>query len=94
MSGFNGFKAPKVPSSDASGGEVLLGCLFALVLFVVIVVLFALLTQFAWNVGVVALVAACGGSVAKIGFWTAVAVNIALGIIARIFKGTPAKADA
>lgn len=42
------------------------------------------ITMFAWNVGVVGVVAASGGAVGKIGLLTAIAANFAIGIVARI----------
>lgn len=46
----------------------------------------ALITKIAWNYGVVAIVAACGGHVAKISLVTALCFNIAWGIVTRPFR--------
>lgn len=51
-----------------------------------IVALGGLITMLAWNYGVVALAAACGSAVAKIGFGTAICVNLAVGVLNRIFR--------
>lgn len=69
-----------------------LGVVAAVVIIVLgiagVLALGAVITKFAWNYGVVKLVAASGGSVAKIGFLTALAVNFAIGIIGRVFRPT------
>lgn len=57
-----------------------------IVLVAALVILCGLITMLAWNYGVVALVAACGGSVSKIGLITAVCANLAIGVISRIFR--------
>lgn len=60
-----------------------------------IVILGGIITQFAWNVGVVALVAACGGTVGKISLGAAIAANFALSIIGGVFRRpTATKTDA
>lgn len=62
----------------------------AVLLLVALIVLFGgLLFYIAWNVGVVALVAAAGGHVAHIGFWTAVGGSLLVGVIQRAVHGTP-----
>lgn len=50
-------------------------------------VLGGLVTMLAWNLGVVAIVAACGGTVAKIGLLTGIFTNIALNIVSRLIRG-------
>lgn len=80
-------RTPYKTSTDDGLGCVLLA-LALLVLFPIIVAISALITMLAWNLGVVALVAAAGGSVGKIGFITAIFVNFAIGIVARIFRPT------
>lgn len=47
----------------------------------------ALIFQQIWNLGLVALVAACGGTVAKIGFWTAFWVNLIWASVLRAIRG-------
>lgn len=46
----------------------------------------AVITWAAWNWGVVAIVAAAGGSIAKIGLVTAFFINVALGIVTSPFR--------
>lgn len=43
----------------------------------------------AWNLGVVNIASAAGGSVATINFWTAIGGSLAVGILSRIFRRTP-----
>lgn len=57
-----------------------------LVALVVVFVISALLILVGWNVGVVALVAACGGSVSTISFWTALGVAFAITVIKGLFS--------
>jgi hypothetical protein len=45
--------------------------------------------QLLWNYGLVALVGACGGSVAKIGFWTAVVGNLVLQTVLAPVRRSP-----
>lgn len=47
----------------------------------------ALVFLVAWNVGIVHLVAAAGGSVGTIGFWTALGGSLAVGILKGIVHG-------
>lgn len=86
---YNGYLPPRAKGLNQGDGAA--GCLLlAIVLLVflpIVVILSGLLTLLAWNVGVVAIVAACGGAVAKIGLGTAICANIALGIVGRIFRG-------
>lgn len=80
----------KADSVDAvTGCAIMLAILALLPAFAA---LGALLTMLAWNLGVVAIVAACGGHVAHIGFWTALFANIAIGVVGRIFRRTEVKA--
>lgn len=66
-----------------------IGVLLLIVLFLVIVGAFAvlggLITMVAWNYGVVPIVAASGGAVAKISLLTGISANIAISIVGRIF---------
>jgi uncharacterized membrane-anchored protein len=64
--------------------------LAVLALIAGIIALGGLLTLLAWNYGVVAIAAACGASVAKIGFGTAICLNLAIGVVGRIFRRAPA----
>lgn len=50
----------------------------------------AALFYVAWNLGVVNIAAAAGGSVGTINFWTALGGSFAVGILARIFRRAPA----
>lgn len=61
--------------------------LVALLVFVILVVL-AWISMFAWNLGVVAIVTACGGTVGKIGFWASFFANFAIGIVSRLLHPT------
>lgn len=74
-----------------------IGVLLLIVLFLVIVGAFAvlggLITMVAWNYGVVPIVAASGGAVAKISLLTGISANIAIGVISRIFRGPTLPAD-
>lgn len=45
-----------------------------------------------WNLGVVGLVGAVGGSVSKIGFWTGVAAVFVIGVVTRLLHG-PTKVE-
>lgn len=65
-------------SSFAKGIWVTLA---VIAILAVVVVLSALITMWAWNFGVVVIVAACGGGIAKIGFWAAFWANVALGVV-------------
>lgn len=58
----------------------------AVVLIAAVVVLGGLLTMFAWNVGVGAVVAAAGGHVGNISLLAAIAFNVAWGIVGRPFR--------
>lgn len=44
----------------------------------------------AWNLGVVNIAAAVGGSVSTISYWTAIGGSLAVGILSRIFRRAPA----
>lgn len=70
---------------DDTGAEVVVGCVAILAFIATIILLGGLIFWLAWNVGVVALVAAAGGSVGKISFWAAVGGSLAVGILSRIF---------
>lgn len=63
------------------------GCLALLAALVIVFALSALLILVGWNVGVVALVAAAGGHVSTIGFWTALGVSFAIMVIKGLFSG-------
>lgn len=67
------------------------GCLALLLGVPLGLVIVALLFLFAWNVGLVAIVAAAGGSVSKIGFWTALAGVFVIMFVRSIFQ-RPGKA--
>ena len=92
----NRFAPPKPPprpaqrrsrkSSDPSGGALVgLGCLTVLVLLAVVLTITTLVIWLGWNLGVVALVAASGGSVSKIGFWTAFGIALLVNVLRGIF---------
>lgn len=63
---------------------------YGLVGFLAVVALFAglalggLIVLLVWNFGMVPLVAACGGAISKIGFWTAFFANAAITIVGRM----------
>lgn len=69
--------------------NILLG-LIAGVLFIVfvavILALAGLVTLGAWNIGVVGAAAALGAKVATINLWTAIWVNVVMGVIANPFR--------
>ena len=69
---------------------VALGFLGVVALFAAFVLLGGLIFWLAWNIGVVAIVAAAGGTVGKISFWAAVGASLAVGILKRILHPTPA----
>jgi hypothetical protein len=69
-----------------NAGVGVLGALLFLSVVAAIILLGGLVFWLAWNYGVVALVAAAGGSVGKIGFLTAVAGSLAVGILKGIFS--------
>lgn len=86
---YNGFTPPR-PGAGLKKGDGPAGCLVGLLFLLVlvaVVILSGLLTLLAWNVGVVGIAAATGGSVGKISLGIAICVNIAIGIVARIFRG-------
>lgn len=62
--------------------------LLAFVAVFCLLLLGGLIVMLVWNIGAVPLIAACGGTVSKIGFWTAFFVNMAVNIISRIFRGS------
>ncbi len=75
--------------------EILAGFGIAVALVVVIaaiIVASGVLTMLAWNIGVVGLVAATGGSISKISLGVAICVNLAIGVLGRIFR--PAQINA
>lgn len=72
----------------ADGATMVGGCLLLLLIVAIIFLLGPLLVWLGWNIGVVALVAACGGSVGKISFVTAIFVSIALNIVGGVFRAT------
>lgn len=65
-----------------------LGVLMFVSIFLAVVALGGLIFWLAWNLGVVPIVAALGGSVGEIGFWTAVGGSLAVGVIKSIFSGS------
>jgi hypothetical protein len=70
-------------------GITALAAIFVIVAIVVLVLLIGTaVVFFGWNLGVVALVAACGGTVGKISFWTAFFINIAIGVLRGLFKSS------
>lgn len=72
-------------TNDSIAVSILVG-VFVIGIIGLAVVLGGLLTLLAWNVGVVGIVAAAGGSVGKIGLGIAICANIAIGIVGRIFR--------
>jgi hypothetical protein len=72
--------------NSLSGGEAFAAFLAIVLIIVIVLVISTLIIFFGWNLGVVALVAACGGSVSKIGFWTAFFVGLAISVIRGLFK--------
>jgi hypothetical protein len=77
------------PFAKLTAGIGILGIIVALVFLLSCIG--AAILFFGWNLGVVALVAACGGHVAKIGFWTAYFVSLALSVVKGIFSGVATK---
>jgi hypothetical protein len=70
-------------------GKIAVGALAVIAVLALVAACFLLggvIIWAAWNLGVVPLVAACGGTVAKIGFWTAVFVSVALNVVGGIFR--------
>ena len=73
-----------------------LGAVVVIGIVLVVAALSAVLTMLAWNLGVVAIVAAAGGHVGEIGLVTAFFANVALGILRRILApstGTASKSS-
>lgn len=69
--------------------NVLLGIVIAVAVVALVALLFSIggaVFYLAWNLGVVNLVAAAGGSVSTINFWTAIGGSVAVGIIRGIFR--------
>lgn len=69
--------------------NILAGVIIILMLVVIVALaagLGALLVLFAWNVGIVALVKACGGHVESLDFLAALGISIALNMILRLRK--------
>lgn len=86
---YRGFRPPAASSrkkNDLTGGEWCLLIGLGLLVFSALVVLGGLFTLVAWNVGVVGIVAAAGGTVGKISLGIAICANIAIGVIGRIFR--------
>lgn len=83
-------------------GTILGGIAIALMVLTVIAAVLAtvwavwalggLVVLLAWNLGVVNIVAASGGSVGTIGFFTAVGAYVVLSLIRSIFRPTERKA--
>lgn len=83
---------PKKKKQSLSGLDAAFVAVLVATIVAVILALSAVLTMVAWNIGVAAVVAASGGHVGHIGFWTAVGFNIAWGIITSPFRRpAPAK---
>lgn len=61
--------------SDMSVGAIIV---WGLILFFGLLALGTLFTMLVWNIALVPLVAVCGGSIGKIGFWLAFGVNLVL----------------
>jgi hypothetical protein len=62
--------------------------LVAVLIIVMLLVILGISTAiifFGWNLGIVALVAACGGTVSKISFWTAFFIGIAISVVRGLF---------
>lgn len=74
--------------NDVDGFAVLLGIILIVLLFGFFLLLGTAFVFFGWNLGVVALVAACGGTVGKISFWTAFFIDLALGIVRGLLKSS------
>ena len=72
--------------NDENEGNVLLGCVTVLTIFAVIALFGGLIFWLAWNLGVVGIVSAAGGSVDTIGYWTAVGGSLAVAVLSRIFR--------
>lgn len=72
---------------------VIWAVLGVLAVFFALACLSAAIIFFGWNLGVVGLVAACGGAVSKIGFGTAFFVSIALSVVKSLFSGGAAVAS-
>lgn len=68
--------------------ENILVALIAVVAVAVLFTLVGLITLGAWNIGVVGAAAALGAKVATINLWTAIWVNVVMGVIARPFRAT------
>jgi hypothetical protein len=68
--------------------SVLVGIFLVLLIFFLFLCIGTAVVFFGWNLGVVALVAASGGTVGKISFWTAFFINLALGILRGLFKSS------
>lgn len=54
--------------------------------FILAIFLIAVIAMLAWNYGVVAIVAACGGSVSKIGYFTALFSYVAFLLLTAPFR--------
>lgn len=77
-------------SNKYSAGEDFFAFLFVVFLvstmLVLIVGISTAIIFFGWNLGVVAIVAACGGTVSKISFVTAFFVGLAINVIRGLFS--------
>jgi len=76
----------KAQLDDSTWWEKLLGAVLVLIVALAVVVLSGLVTLFAWNTGVVGLVAACGGTVTGISLSVAIATNFIVLILSRVFR--------
>jgi fatty acid desaturase len=85
-------RRPRPQPKRVQQQQALAGCLAIIILFPLLLALSALLILLAWNVGIVPLVAALGGAVGKIGFWTAFGVSIALMLLQGTVRGMRARA--
>lgn len=75
--------------ADVTGGQIVLGVFVVAMVVAALIALGGLITMLVWNLGVVAIIAACGGSVGKISFVVAILVNVALSMISGVIRGRP-----
>lgn len=89
---YRGYKVP-TPSRDLSAGEWALVVGVVVALIAAVIAFLGFLTMLGWNYGAVALIAACGGTAAKIGLGAGICVNLALAALSRVFRGARATAS-
>lgn len=75
-------------TSSFDGATALIGFLLLLALFIVLLSIGTFFVFFGWNLGIVPLVAACGGTVGKISIWVAFFVNLAIGVLRGLLKSS------